>query len=522
MTVSSATGVSLSAGYTPPSWPTTNTTNGGTVTGLISSTGTYNKYIPGRTLVASSNIKSHVMTATAAGDNTSSLLLDTVNIPANVVGPDGWLELEVTWGCNNSANVKQLVPVNWTTNAIGLDQQTTNTSSTFRMILANRNSMHTQMLPSAAPASGVQGSTTAVQTLSQFMDTGENAIGLWGVTTSATSGDTIWIERWSLEAVNPTVYSSKRLNQGKVQFYGANAHYDDSQSIAQHIADMKVMGMKTIRMAYVYGTSLATLVSYATALQADGTGIQMCCCIAIPYPNTFTSEAQAYASGFAAGQLVASTLGPLGVTIYEAGNELDQGPGMIVSGNNLGGFASDFSNTLVPFLRGEMRGCIDGVHSAGNYLCASNAFTQCGIGVADLLWNGYNVDGSLAATGPLRWDLTNWHNYEDYGPMMGVSRAFAAGTCNLFEHMNRTYGGVPIIITEWNGKASDTDPQRAWWANRWLAEAYNNRYKYNIAFVCCYELYGSPWNLMASAGTPVSTFGTTVQTFITNNPDPGT
>lgn len=504
----------------PLSWPTTNTTNGGTVNGIVSASGGYSPYPNGIT-VASNSIKSHVMTATAAGDNTSALLLDTVNIPPNVVGPDGWLELEITWGCNNSANVKQLVPVNWTTNAVGLDQQTTNTSSTFKMILHNRNNMHSQILPSAAPASGVQGSTAAVQALTQFMDTGENAIALYGVTTSATSGDTIWVERWTLKAYNPPVYSTKRLNYGKPMFYGANAHYDDSQSIAQHIADLKTMGMKTVRMSYVFGTSLATLTSYAQAIQADNTGIQMICCIALPQPSgSYANEAAAYAACYATGLLVASTLGPYGVTIYEAGNELDQSPGMIVS-DQLGGFPSDFSNTLIPILRGEMRGCIDGVHAAGNYLAASNAFTQCGIGCADMLWNGTQPDGTSGHP-VVRWDITNWHNYEDYGSLVGVPRGSGQGYCNILEHCNRTYGGVPIIITEWNGKSSDTDAQRAWWASRFLPELWNLRYKYNIACICVYEMYGSPWNILTGTlGQVESTFGTTVQTFITNNPDTG-
>lgn len=506
-----------------PQWPTASTANGlGTVNGIVSATGAYNDYLPNGYVISASSIKSHVMTATAAGDNTNSLLLDSINIPPNVVGPDGWLELEVTWGCNSSANVKKLVPMNFVTNATGFDKQTTNVSSTFKMILINRNNLHSQMLPSAMPASGVQGSANPVQILGQYMDNHENCIALYGETTSATSGDSIWIERWSLKAYNPPVYSTKRLNYGTPMFWGVNAHFDDSQSIAQHIADLKTMGMKTIRMAYEYGTSLPTLVSYAQAIQADNTGIQMTCCIALPSPQgTYTSEAAAYADCYSTGYLVASTLGPYGVTIYEAGNELDQSPGMIVN-DPLGGYPSDYSNTLIPILRGEMRGCIDGIHAAGNYMAASNAFTQCGIGCADMMWNGTNPDGSIAASGPIRWDITNWHNYEDYGSLMGVPRSFNAGYCNILEHCNRTYGGVPIMITEWNAKESDTDAQRAWWAARFMAELYNNRYKYNIAAICVYELYGTPWNVMTGTqGVVQSTFGTTVQSFIAANPDTG-
>jgi hypothetical protein len=525
----------------PPviTFPTANTGNGkGTVNGIVSATGAYNNYPAVATVVAASAIKSHIMVATAAADNSSTVLLDTVHIPSNCVGPDGWLELEVTWGCNSSANVKQLVPSYWTLNGTSFDQQTTNISSTFRVVIAGRNSIHAQMITAAAPASGVQGAANAVQAGGYFMDTAftsgdgigsaENNISLFGVTTSATSGDSIWIERWSLTAYNPPVYSTKRLNYGKVQFYGANSHYDDSQSISQHIADMKTLGVKTLRITYEFGSSLPTLVSYAQAIQTDNTGIQMCVnldmSITSDGTNPWASEAAAYTYAYNTAVTVCTALAPYGVQIYECGNEMDTKNG-INTGDPLGGYASTFSNTLVPIFRGVQRGAIDGIHATGALLgkklySASNAYTQCSIGLADMMWYGVQPDGTTGHP-TVRWDLTNWHNYEDYGPLVGVPRSTSQGWVNLLDHFNRNYG-VPIIITEWNGKASDTDPQRAFWASRWLAEAYNNRYKYNIAFVCVYEMYGTPWNVMTGTlGTVESTFGTTVQTFITNNPDTG-
>jgi hypothetical protein len=523
MGISLASGVSASSGFTPATWPTNTYASGtGTVQGIVSANGTYNKYVPGVTVVASSNIKSHAL---AAGDNTTALLLDTINIPPNVVGPDGWLELDVDWGCNSSANAKTITPVYWLTNGTCLDSQTTNISSHFTVRISNRNNTHVQMLQSNNPGSGLGGSTSAVQSMTMFMDSGENTIALYGTVTAAGGSDSVWIERWTLKAYNPTVWSANRLNYGKVQFWGANAHFDDTQSIAQHISDLKTMGMKTMRMAYEFGSSLTTLIAYATAIQTDNTGIQMCVCLDVSLTsdgtNLWTSEQLAYNYALSTAMTVVSALAPLGVLIYEAGNEMDTKNGINIS-DPLGGFASDFSNTVVPIFRGLQRGCIDGVHAAHpGALCASNAYTQCSIGLADMMWLGTQPDGSSGHP-VVRWDLTNWHNYEDYGPMVGIPRGASAGYCNMYEHLNRTYGGVPIIVTEWNGKSSDTDPQRANWASRWMGEAYNNRYKYNIAFVCVYEMYGTPWNILT--GTPgqvESTFGTTVQTFITNNPDTG-
>jgi hypothetical protein len=526
MGISLANGVSASPGYTAPTWPT----NISTATGLVS-TGAYGKYLPGCQVVSASSVKSHVL---QAADNLIQTNLDSIALPANFVGPDGWYELDVIWGCNSSANVKSMTPLlNWstsypTTGNIGQDSQTTNTTNRFTVKIFNRNNTSSQVM---FPSVNTNNSTNPVFTAALDLSGASgalNTIALVANVQTAGGSDSVWVESWTLKAYNPPVYSGSRLNFGTQQFYGVNGHYDDSQSIAQHISDMKVMGFKTLRITYEGGTSLTTLVQYAQAIQADNTGIQMMCTLDFSYTsdgvNIWPSEQAAYNYAYTTAQTVCQALAPYGVYIYECGNEMDTKQGINI-GDPQGGYARYYSTTVVPILRGIMRGGIDGVHATGSQLAlpllaASNAFTTCAIGLSDMLWNGLNPDGTPSPTGPLRWDITSWHNYEDYGPMMSVEANNQGAYINLWEHLNRTYNGIPIIVTEWNGKSSDTDAQRAAWANRWLGEAYNNRYKYNIAFVCVYELYGSPWQVMASAGVPVSTFGTTIQTFITNNPDP--
>jgi hypothetical protein len=306
------------------------------------------------------------------------------------------------------------------------------------------------------------------------------------------------------------------MQYGKKMFYGANMHFDDTQSIAMHIAGMKTIGIKLMRIAYEW-TSLQTLVNYAQALQADGTGIQMYVCLDLGIGG-FANEANAYASTFSAVLPVVQALAPYGVKMFECGNEMDTKAGINV-GDPSGGRPTDFSNTLVPLFRGVQRGAIDAVHACG-CLAGSNAYTICSIGLSDMMYNGTQPDGSSGW--PLvRWDWTAWHNYEDYGPLKGVELGNNRRWVNIYEYLNRQYD-VPIIISEWNGKASDTDPQRSNWANRFMYEAFSNRYKYNIAAIIVYELYGSPWALLDGVtNAPISTFGTTVQTFITNNPDTG-
>lgn len=529
MAITTITGVSATPGYTAPTWPTTTST----ATGL-SSTGVYSKYVQGATVVSASSIKSHVLSSADQGPVQCDF--DSIYLPPGYVGPDGWYELEVIWGCNSSANAKSCTPLmNWsasypTTGNIGQDTQTTNTCNRYTVKIFNRSNTSKQVY---FPSLSANQSTSTVFTTTLDLSGANgslNYVKLTGNILSAVGSDSCWIESWTLKAYNPPVYSTQRLQYGKPQFYGVNGHFDDSQTIAQHISDMKVMGFKMLRLTYEGAPSLATLVSYAQAIQTDNTGIQMMCCLDASITSDGTtlwpSETAAYNYAYAMGLQVATSLAPYGVTLYEAGNEMDTKVG-INTGDPQGGFPSYYNAAKVTIFRGVQRGLIDGVHAAGASLgltlsVASNAYTTCAIGLADMMWLGTNPDGSKASSGPIRWDVTSWHNYEDYGPLLACESNFQGPYVNIFEHLNRVYGGVPIIITEWNSKASDTDVQRAAWASRFMGEAYNLRYKYNIASIMVYALYGSPWTVMASAGVPLSTFGTTVQAFITANPDTGT
>ena len=472
---------------------------------------------PGVTVVSASTTPSSSITSSTP---TLGTILDTINLPGGMVGPDGWFELWIDWTCNSSANVKSIgAYCDHSGTAIG-DSQTTTTASTFLVRIGNSNNIAANMANSS-PRPGQ--STTGVITYTMDLSKEGHSIALWA--SIANSADNMRIERWMLTAHNPPTYSVPRLKYGTPIFWGANAHFDDGQSIAMHIAGLKTMGMKLMRITDEGGSSVSTIANYAQAFQADGTGLQLLVCLDMDITTDgttlFASEAAAYAAAFARAVATATALAPYGVTMYECGNEMDTKRG-INSGDPQGGLPTDFDNTKVSIFRGIQRGAIDGIHSVNPaFIACSNAYTVCSIALADMMWYGTNPDGSTGHN-LVRWDVTSWHNYEDYGPLMGVEMGNSRPWVNIYAYANRRWGGKPIMITEWNGKASDTDAQRAVWGSRFMYEAYSNRYRYNIAAVMVYELYGSPWAVLDGvANTPISTFGTTVQSFITSNPDTG-
>jgi hypothetical protein len=473
--------------------------------GLIN--GAYATYPVGCTVVATRTTGTFNWTG-----STASTPFDVITIPANTIGPSGHLEVEIKWSFTSSANAKTLGVVMGHTNFAWTDVQTTNHSSTMKFSIQNQGTTQSQL---GASGTNNGGSTLDFDFLA-FDFSQEQRLTLWG--TLANAADVMKIQSFTVKAYNPPCYSTARLKYGTPLFYGANAHFDDSQSIAFHIAGMKTMGMKLMRMTYEW-TALSTLVAYAQALQTDGTGIQMLCCLDVGI-NSYPDEASAYSATFAAVLPIVQALAAVGVTMFECGNEMDTKAGLN-TGDAQGGLPSDYSNTLVPIYRGVQRGAIDAVHAVAGCLACSNAYTVCSIALADMMWYGTQPDGTSGH--PLvRWDITSWHNYEDYGPLTAVEMGNARPWVNIYEYCNRRFGGVPIMITEWNGKSSDTDAQRAAWASRHMTEAYNNRYRWNIASIIVYELYGSPWQVLDGvANTPISTFGTTVQSFISSNPDTG-
>lgn len=297
-------------------------------------------------------------------------------------------------------------------------------------------------------------------------------------------------------------------------FYGANGHYDYPQSIATQITGLQTMGMTNYRVTYEGNqTSLTYLQNLATALK--GTGITMICCIDLSMCDSnnvlYVNEAAAFNAGYLEGATVAQALIPLGVTIFETGNELDAKNGIRIPVQAVqGGIIQDFDSSKFAAFKGVIKGCMAALRQYGgsSIQIASNAFTACSIAMSDYLWNA-----------GIQWDITNWHNYEDYGLLSNMSMDYQKPNVNVWDHLMKY--GKPILISEWNAKASDTDAQRAVWATTFLDDArnWNSLFPGSVLGVSVYQLYnGTPWGVLNGDNTVQQTFGQTVKNYIAAHP----
>jgi hypothetical protein len=308
-------------------------------------------------------------------------------------------------------------------------------------------------------------------------------------------------------------------------FYGANGHYDYDQSIDEQIAALRLVNVDPgyYRIA-THGDeeSLGYAIDLARALQ--DTDIKMICCVDINHcdPNgvLYDSEAEAHYAGYQMAYKVANELVPLGVEIFETGNELDAKNGIRIPEQAVqGGVPEDFDNAQFPALRGVLNGCTAGLRAIGgrNVQVASNGFTACSFACSDMLWDGLQPDGSSGHT-PVRWDLTNWHNYRCYGSMLDMSMDYQKPNVNLLDHLKAKYG-KPIYLGEFNANEDDDDATRASWANETLDMLYGYRDMFDIRAAIVYQLIcGDPWGVVNYDQTIQSTFGETVRDFIASHP----
>ncbi|MGF6607097.1 hypothetical protein OKW45_001997 [Paraburkholderia sp. WSM4175] len=307
-------------------------------------------------------------------------------------------------------------------------------------------------------------------------------------------------------------------------FYGANGHWDYNHTIDQQIEALRMMGMEPgyYRVAWEGPHTMDYLVNLATALRE--TGIDMICCINLSMVNErgelYASEGEAYHAGWMAGAKVAAALAPLGVTIFQTGNELDAKEGIRVDQRMQGGVPEDFRNSHFPSLRGVINGCAQAVRTVGgpHVQIASNCFTACSIACSDMLWDGMQPDGS-GGHPKLRWDITTWNNYQCYGSMLDMSLDYMKPRVNLLDHCKSKYG-VPIIVTEWNGNEGDTDDQRTEWAKQFMDEIYwSGRELYGVEALVVYQLIcGDPWGVINYDMSLQHNFGRTVRDFIMTHP----
>lgn len=497
----------------------------------VSTTGSYLTTIPGVIPLAQSAVPSYQLTGV-----TTQTVLDTINLtfPQGLnIGPDSELIVSVTWSCNSSANTKNLACMFGDIGAVAFlpasDAQTTNISNEWLFRIGFRNNLQSQVITNLTPSP----TTTALQTPAyQLHRDGIPGqllqMTFWG--TLANAADNMRIERYSVWLANAPTNSSTRALYGQKTFWGGNAHFDDITpggggiTPAQVINCCNAMGMTVIRMAWE-GTdfSLNALKQMAIALQ--GTGIQMYCCIDISLQDAnsvfWKDEATAFAYAWGATWKIVNTLKPYGVVMYEAGNELDTKFNMDAAGAT-GYYQYYFNNAQWPIFRGAIGGCVAAIQQLG-CLAASNAFTVCGVGGMDMLWNGTAPDGS-GGYPKVRWDISAFHNYQPYGPLTSIQTFVGGPYVNVLQYMANAYNR-PIMISEINGAAGNTGAQNATYLDRTMRECYALRYKYNIMGYIIYQLFqGTPWGVIndPSVASVISPMGTTAQNLIKNVlPDTG-
>jgi hypothetical protein len=270
-----------------------------------------------------------------------------------------------------------------------------------------------------------------------------------------------------------------------VQFFGVNGHYNDggpyTANIAQQVKDMQAMGIKSIRQdagSMAQMTTLANLIPQFAPVVIQPIFNQ--------YPSASTSEATAYSTYYAYGVTNAQQFAGK-VPVIELMNEPEvqyfpSGPAN--NGQNITDMAA--SNNAWPAFRGAVRGFIDGFRSIDTTkktLIASPSVGWLHYGILDGLWKGTAPDGSSGHP-TARWDLTNYHWYEDFG---NIENAGNTNT-NVLQYLKTTYG-LPIVLTEVGVQKTESESAIDSYVSTEIPFYSANAAKYGIVGLSWYELY---------------------------------
>ena len=269
---------------------------------------------------------------------------------------------------------------------------------------------------------------------------------------------------------------------GRVPFYGVNGHYVQggvySTNIAQQVADMKAMGITSIRQDCYSTADTAKMASLVNAFAP--VKIQP---VFNVFPQT-ADETTAYNQFYTYGQTVAGQLAGK-VAVIELMNEPEnmyftKGPRH--SGQNVTDWSE--SNGQWAAFRGAVRGFYAGFRSVdktGQTLIASPSVGWLHYGMLKGLWTGEAPDGStghLSAT----WDITNYHWYYDFGDIED------AGGVNTLAAIKSAFN-LPIMLTEIGVQKSVSAPTYNLYVASSSAQYARRAKTYNIIGIDWYELY---------------------------------
>lgn len=229
-----------------------------------------------------------------------------------------------------------------------------------------------------------------------------------------------------------------------ISFYGVVGHYIDggvySTNLTQQVADMQSIGLKTFRQEARSTAQMTTLLnllpSYAPIVVQP---------IFNQWPNSAGSETSTYNTYFTYGQTIAGQFAGK-VPVIELMNEPEVqyfSTNPTSNGQQVTNWAASASQW--PALRGACRGFIDGFRSIDTTkktLIASPSVGWLHYGILDGLWNGTDPGGGSGGA-VVRWDLTNFHWYEDFGNIESAGNT----ATNVLQYLKNAYG-VPIILTE--------------------------------------------------------------------------
>lgn len=290
--------------------------------------------------------------------------------------------------------------------------------------------------------------------------------------------------------------------------YGVNTHYDTALSPTEIVAAMGALGTSVLRVNTGGGDDT---ISRAATIAAAVTGAGR---IVFPVIDAglqdgngnlaYSSEAQAQSAAKDIAVRVATAMAPLGVTMYECGNELTRDP-LVVADDHTGDAgtkAIDWDNSTWPIMRGFMRGLIAGIKQVQPSAKCGINFCRSDIAAADALWDGMQPDGS-GGHPTVRWDITTWHNYQVDGDLFRIGTDGAGPSFNLPIYAKARYG-TPFMVTEWNSNENDDLSHRASYIPAQLAEFRAARTTVGVQSAMFYSLdQGAAWGLTEGDGTPL-------------------
>jgi hypothetical protein len=453
-------------------------------------------------------------------------------IPGGTVGPGGYIDVKFEFSQSCSA--------------------ATTTGAGFYFVLGGYTAGPTTIIPAAnksyrgsirirnvdnnsqivTPMAGDGGTSVALTVISANLAIDQSLKFFTGP--GETGSNSVALKGWSVDLHKVSSTATAVGLTGTNAFYGINHHftYGSTPSKSDIISAMAVLKLNTIRVDW-YGRSHSAggidnttwITDLASAMHADGRFNMMLLCGLGTQDGagvTFASETAAYNYWYDQGSYIAALTKPLGVVLYEMGNEIDSVSELrdlvVTQGTYIGDFSKGGTNmptwnAWVGAQRGLYAG-IKSVHTAAQV--GSNAFTNASIWCSDALWEGAAPDGTLGHN-PVRWDWTNWHLYTE-GDATNVDYSGNPGAkFNLLKYIHNAYG-KPIFLTEFNPAQSTASSQTI--VVQWLSTWYALQNTLNIGGVVFYDWFDSPYQYCNASSSPSvpNSVGAAMTAFISANP----